>query len=56
MRVRRALPYSTVNLVVYRGAEGSGQATDDVKEESSDKAKEETKLEKIPISVKVGKQ
>jgi len=56
MRVRRALPYSTVNLVVYRGAEGSGQATDDVKEESTDKAKEETKLEKIPISVKVGKQ
>jgi len=48
MRVRRALPYSTVNVTVMRG-----EAT---KEGDEDVPKENPKLEKIEIPVKMGKQ
>ena len=48
MRVRRALPYSTVNVTVMRG-----EAT---KEGDENAAKQNPKLEKIEIPVKMGKQ
>jgi membrane-associated protease RseP (regulator of RpoE activity) len=48
MRVRRALPYTTVTVTVMRG-----QSTPEGEEEGS---KEATKLEKIEIPVKMGKQ
>jgi S1-C subfamily serine protease len=48
MRVRRALPYSTVTVTVMRGG--------GVKDEGEAPAKENAKLEKIEIPVKMGKQ
>jgi Trypsin-like serine proteases, typically periplasmic, contain C-terminal PDZ domain len=48
MRVRRALPYSTVNITVMRG--------EAAKDGDEDAPKENAKLEKIEIPVKMGKQ
>ena len=48
MRVRRALPYSTVNVTVMRGQSAEGG--------DEEAPKENPKLEKIEIPVKMGKQ
>jgi S1-C subfamily serine protease len=54
MRVRRALPYSTVNVTVMRGA-ATGEG-DSAKEGDQEGPKQPPKLEKIEIPVKMGKQ
>jgi len=54
MRVRRALPYSTVNVTVMRGEATKDE--DAAKEGDQDGAKQNPKLEKIEIPVKMGKQ
>ena len=54
MRVRRALPYSTVNVTVMRGA-ATGEG-DSAKEGDQEVPKQPPKLEKIEIPVKMGKQ
>ena len=54
MRVRRALPYSTVNVTVMRGE--AAKEDDSAKDGDREGAKENPKLEKIEIPVKMGKQ
>jgi hypothetical protein len=46
--VKRALPYSTVNVTVMRG--------EAAKDGDEDAAKQNPKLDKIEIPVKMGKQ
>jgi S1-C subfamily serine protease len=50
MRVRRALPYSTIKLVVMRGAPEGDPPVE------SEQAAESQKLERLEIPVKMGKQ
>ena len=54
MRVRRALPYSTVNVTVMRG--GAAKEGDSAKEGDQQGPQQPRKLEKIEIPVKMGKQ
>jgi S1-C subfamily serine protease len=54
MRVRRALPYSTVNVTVMRGE--ATKEDDSAKEGDQEGPKQPPKLEKIEIPVKMGKQ
>jgi membrane-associated protease RseP (regulator of RpoE activity) len=54
MRVRRALPYSTVNVTVMRGE--ATKEDDSAKEGDQEGPKQPPKLEKIVIPVKMGKQ
>ena len=62
MRVRRALPYSTVKLVVMRGPEGEPPTPpsdpDEVPQhlESPQPQKQTTQFQKLEIPVKLGKQ
>jgi S1-C subfamily serine protease len=57
MRVRRALPYSTVKLVVMRGAEPEEPKRDEPETPQEPKPPAEPKpLQKLEIPVKLGKQ
>ncbi|HEV8428348.1 MAG TPA: PDZ domain-containing protein [Pyrinomonadaceae bacterium] len=58
MRVRRGLPYSTVKLVVMRGAEAEQPPSESDQEEAQNlKSPEPVKqLQKLEIPVKLGKQ
>ena len=54
MRVRRALPYSTVNVTVMRSE--AAKEDDSAKEGDEEGPKQPPKLEKIETPVKMGKQ
>jgi S1-C subfamily serine protease len=57
MRVRRALPYSTVKLVVMRPPEGAEPLPDEPQDGNAPKPPAEVKpLQKLEIPVKLGKQ
>jgi serine protease Do len=61
MRVRRALPYTTVKLVVMRGPEGEQppadpEAVQDVKSPAPEAKPAEKQFQKVEIPVKLGRQ